>query len=285
MEMKTTVVITAMAALVGLAGPGEVAARQRGAVARYTPAPGAKDVKAVLFNWFWHMGMLRGPQEIEAIATLELKAAGTVQVEGQPCKLTGYRVSTNYQTPGQRIQYTCTRPNGQEYKAIEVVSGQRAWDEDIVGAELVAGRGKAAPRPAALHERLIRLWAGPQGAPKAAAAGGGTTTVSHDTGKLVVTFPIPGVPGAIAKATLSAQNMAERVEVRQGNVVTEFMYADYADYNNPLNKVDAFYAGTLLEKRNGTIVRDLKTSETETGNVYVVMPVPESVRNAAATQR
>jgi hypothetical protein len=61
-------------------------------------------------------------------------------------------------------------------------------------------------------------------------------------------------------------------------MVTEFTYTDYADYNNPLNKVDAFYAGTLVEKRNGIVVRDLKTTETETGNVYVVMPVPASVR-------
>ena len=43
----------------------------------YTPAPGAKDLKAVLFNWFWYMGMLRGPHEIEAVATLEHKATGT----------------------------------------------------------------------------------------------------------------------------------------------------------------------------------------------------------------
>ena len=251
---------------------------QQPAQGRYSPPAGAKDLKAVLFNWFWHMGMLRGPQEVEAVATLEHKAGGSVQVNGEPCKLTAYRVSTNYQVPGQRIQYTCTRANGQEYKAIEVVSGQYAWDEDVVGAELVAGRGKATPRPAALHERLIRLWASPQGAPKAAAAGAAQTSVSHDTGKPVVTYPIPGVPGAMAAATLNAKYMAERVEVRQGNVVTEFTYGDYQDWNNPLNKVEAFYAGTLVEKRNGATVRDLKTTETETGNVYVVMPVPGSVR-------
>ena len=48
----------------------------KGPPARYTPPPGAKDLKAVLFNWFWHMGMLRGPQENEAVATLEHKATG-----------------------------------------------------------------------------------------------------------------------------------------------------------------------------------------------------------------
>ena len=136
----------------------------------YTPAPGAKDLKAVLFNWYWHMGMLRGAQEIEAVATLEHTATGTIQVDGQPCKLAKYRVSTNYQVGGQRVQYTCARPNGQEYSAIEVVNGQFAWNEDIMGAEIVPGKGKATPKPGAVAERLIRLWASPQGAPKAATA-------------------------------------------------------------------------------------------------------------------
>ena len=31
----------------------------------YTPAPDAKDLKSVLFNWTWHMGMLRGVEEHE----------------------------------------------------------------------------------------------------------------------------------------------------------------------------------------------------------------------------
>jgi len=244
----------------------------------YTPAPGAKDLKATLFNWFWHMGMLRGPQEIEAVATLEHRATGTMEVDGQPCRLTSYRVSTNYQVSGQRIQYACTRPNGQEYRNIEVVSGQYAWNEDVPGAEITPGRGKATPTPNALHERLIRLWAGPQGAPKAATAGGDKTSVSWDGANAIVTFPIPGVPGAIARATLSAQFQAERVEVTHGTTVYAFTYGKYDDWNNPLNKVEAFYAGTLVEARNGVVIRDLTTVETETGNVYVVMPVPPSLR-------
>jgi hypothetical protein len=285
MGMKRALVgTTFVAVLLGVGGMGQavVGAQQQAPAQRYTPAPGAKDLKAVLFNWAWYMGMLRGPQEIEAVATLEHQATGTIQIDGQPCRLTKYRMSNNYQVGGERVQYTCTRANGQTYNAIEVVNGQYAWDEDILGAETVPGKGKATPKPALLAERLIRLWASPQGAPKAAAAGRDKTTVAHDTGKPVVTFPIPGVPAAIAKATLNAQNQAERVEVRNGDVVMEFTYADYADFNNPLNKIEAFIPGKLVEKRNGVIVRDLTTSETETGNLYVVMPVPKSVRDASA---
>jgi hypothetical protein len=36
----------------------------------------------------------------------------------------------------------------------------------------------------------------------------------------------------------------------------------------------------MIEKKNGAVVRDLTTTETETGNVYVVAPVPASVKAA-----
>ena len=276
MKLKAFIPVLVMCALASSAAAQQLSSGgpRRG----YTPEPGARDLKAVLFNWTWHMGMLRGAQEVEAVATLEHQATGVVQVDGQPCTLSKYRVSTNYQIGGQRIQYTCARPNGQQYSAIEVLSGPFAWNEDIVGAEIVPGKGKATPVPNALTERLIRLWASPQGAPKAALAGADKTTVAWENNKPVVTYPIPGVAGAVAKATLSDTYQAERVEVTHNGVTTEFTYGKYADWNNELNKIEAFYAGTLVEKRGGTTVRDLTTTETETGNVYVAVPVPTSVR-------
>jgi putative hemolysin len=278
--MKRLFITFAVASVV-IAG---LAAQQPQQGVRYTPAPGAKDKRAVLFNWAWYMGMLRGPQEIEAVVALEYKGTGTLQVNGQNCVASSYRVSTNYPNTGQRVQYTCKLPSGQEVKNVEVVSGQYTWDEDIAGAELVPGKGHATAKPAALRERVIRLWAGPQGAVKAANAGGDKTTVAEVAGKMTVTFPIPGVAGAIATATLDSKNMAERVEVKDGNTVTEFTYGNYQDWNNPLNKIDAFYAGKIVEKRNGVTVRELTTVETETGNLYVVMPVPPSVKKAASPQ-
>ena len=183
---------------------------QRPAPPPTVKAAAAGDRKSVLFNWMWYTGMLRGVQEVDAVATLEIQGTGTIQVQGQACKLANYRVSFNYQVSGMRVQYTCTLPNGQMRKAIEVVSGAFAWNEDVVGAGLEPGRGTATPDRAALSERLLRLWSSPQGAPKAAAAGGENTKVAMEGGKPVVTFPIPGVEGAIAKATLNAESQAER---------------------------------------------------------------------------
>lgn len=274
----------------------------------YTPGPDDRDLKAVLFNWAWHMGMLRGQAEPELIGTLEYQAEGTIRVDGQPCTLTKYRISANYQTPGYRTQIECTLPNGTTFANIETMSGEHAWDEDIPGAELIPGEGRATPRPAALEERRIRLWASPHGAPKAAiaaaagvplaesfgqnpavlldgqAAAGveGTATLSWQGDRAVVTFPIPGVPGATATATLDEGYLPERVVVTHGPNTTEFLYGDFQDFNNPLHRIEALYAGTIVERRNGAIVRELKTTVTEIGQVYVVVPVPESVRTASA---
>jgi hypothetical protein len=268
----------------------------------YTPAPGAKDLKSVLFNWAWHMGMLRSTEEYDLIMSLVYEGTGTIQLNGQPCNVTRYRSDISYQTSGERIRITGTRPNGQSCSTIEVLSGAYTWDEDIQGAELVAGQGKATPMPATVEERMIRLWANPQGAWKAAIAGtqntdapqmaarpqqvpadvmtAGKTAVTWSGSKPVLTFPIPGVPNATATATLDAKFMAESVVVKNGADTYEFTYSNYKDWNNPLHPAEAFYAGKMTEKKNGTVFRDITTTETETGQMYVVMPVPASVKAA-----
>src|SRR5262245_11813797 len=304
---RSSGITIALAVVLAIGGPltaGAQAPRGAANAEPYTPAPNAKDLKAVLFNWMWSMSMLKGTDERDMVATFEYQGKGTIQVDGQPCTLTKYRASTNYQTFSQRVQYTCTRANGQTYSNIEVVSGLYAWNEDVAGAEIGPTKGKVTPMSNAVQERLIRIWASSQGAAKAALAGTtetfqlganpGTlfqdgvakvrdTSVSWDTGKPVLTFPIPGVPGATATATLDAKYMTERVVVTQGSTTTEFTYSGYEDWNNPLNKIEVFYAGKMVERKNGAVVRDLTTDVTETGNVYVVAPVPPSVQAAIKT--
>ncbi|HEV8415543.1 MAG TPA: hypothetical protein VGQ49_18280 [Bryobacteraceae bacterium] len=281
-------------------GQGKGKGGGRGGAPLYTPAPGAKDLKSVLFNWAWYMGMLRSSEEYDLVMSLEYQGKGTIQVDGQPCNVTKYRTSISYQTSGERIQYTGTRPNGQACSNVEVLSGAYAWNEDIPGAELVPGKGKATPMPATVEERMIRLWASPQGAFKAAFAGTsdpppmtprpqrlpadvttiGKTSVAWEGNKPVLTFPIPGVPNTIATATLNDKFMAEHVVVKQGAKTYDFTYSNYKDWNNPLNPAEAFYAGRMIEKQNGAVVRDVTTTGTETAQMYVVMPVPASVKAA-----
>ena len=279
----------------------------------YTPEPDAKDLKSVLFNWPWHQGMLRGIEEHELQVSLQYRAEGTIQVNGQACKLApfadgkregelgsaGYRLDVSYQQPGYRTEIKCTLPNGRTYSTIEVVSGKYAWDEDVRGAALESGRGTTKPMPNAVAERLIRLWASPQGAPKAALAGAGIplrkvwrnpgelleagsakigdTSVAWEGKTPIITFPIPGVEGATAVAELDARFMTKTVTVKYGRDTYEFNYSGYDDFNNPLNKVEVLMAGKMTETKNGKVVRELTTKQTETGSVYVVVPVPKSV--------
>jgi len=311
MSFRRCVATSALAVVAAMSGVLPAGAQGFGGGAPlYTPEPNARDLKAVLFNWTWHMGMLRGQAEPELVGTLEYQAEGTVQVDGQPCNLTKYRISANYQLPGYRTQIECTLANGRTYANVETMRGRYAWDEDIPGAEIVPGEGTATPRPAELEERLIRLWASPHGAPKAAiAAAAGVplsesfaqnpavlldrqaeagarsmTTLSWEGDRAVVTFPIPEVPGATATATLDEGFLPERVVVTHGGNTTEFVYGNFQDFNNPLHRIEALYAGTIVERQNGEVVRDLQTVVTEIGQVYVAVPVPESVRTAGTAR-
>ncbi len=276
--------------------------RGRG-VSYFTPAPGAKDLKSVLFNWAWYMGQLRSNEEYDVQMTLEYTGKGTVQLDGQPCNVTKYRTSISYRESAERIQIVGTRPNGQSCNTIEDLSGAYAWNEDMPGAEHIPGNGKATPMPNTVEERMIRLWASPQAAWKSAMFGTasnpnapdmtprpqklaadvmtvGKTSVTWEGNKPVVTFPIPGVPTAIATATLDNRNMPEHVVVKNGAKTYDFTYTNYKDWNNPLNPAEAYYAGRMVEKQNGTVVRDITTTVTETGQMYVIVPVPASVKAA-----
>ena len=65
------------------AGPGGGGAQGggRGGAPLYTPAAGAKDLKAVLFNWAWYTGMLRSSEEYDVLMSLNIPARA-------PCRST-----------------------------------------------------------------------------------------------------------------------------------------------------------------------------------------------------
>src|SRR3974390_3422900 len=56
----------------------------RGGAPLYTPAAGAKDLKSVLFNWGWYMGILRSTEERDLIMTFEYTGKGPITVDGEP---------------------------------------------------------------------------------------------------------------------------------------------------------------------------------------------------------
>ena len=64
----------------------------------------------------------------------------------------------------------------------------------------------------------------------------GQTSVSWENGKPVVTFPIPGVPGATATATLDAKNMTERVVVKMGSTTTRIHLRRLSGLEQPVEQ-------------------------------------------------
>ena len=90
-----TRILSAAVGLTLAVGAASTASAQSGAERQsfepYTPAPDATDLKSTLFNWMWHMGMLKGHDERDVVATLEYQGTGTIDVDGELCALSRYR--------------------------------------------------------------------------------------------------------------------------------------------------------------------------------------------------
>jgi hypothetical protein len=267
------------------------------------PAPEpAKDLETALYKAADALGMLRGPQERDGIVTFEYWATGTLARDGRPCQAATYRASVRYQAPdrrergpvpGMRVDYACTAEGGQKpERHVEVVAGEFAWNESE------PGRG-GTPMPGAVQERLLQIWTLPQGVVKASRLAGAKAAFSMEGGKPVITFPLPPpLQAGTVKATLDPEpflfhtmptgvrryfsHRIERVETRLGNAVTVTTYADYRDWNADDYKSDALLPGRIVQERNGARVLDLTLTRSQTYNPYVVMPVPDNVRKAAA---
>jgi len=265
------------------------------------PAEPAKDLETALYKAADALGMVRGPQERDAIVTFEYWATGTLSRQGRTCQLTTYRASVRYPAadrrerfpvPGMRVDSTCAAAAGQKpERQIEVVAGEFAWNEAEPG-------GNATSTPGAAQERLLQIWTLPQGVIKAARLAGAKATFAMEGGKPVMTFPLPPpLQAGTIKATLDPEHFLfhtmptgvrryfshriERVEARLNNVVTVTTYADYRDWNDQDYKSDALLPGRIVQERNGVRVMDLTLTRSQTYNPYVVMPVPESVEKAA----
>jgi hypothetical protein len=238
--------------------------------------------------------------EVDVVNTMELWASGTSYGLGQPYKPgepwpafnTEFHVALGYNPPAMRLEMTCTNigASGQAGAApvhiIQVLRENYAWDESEIGAGLVPGKGTATPAMAAANNRLLRLWILPYGVIKAALAAGDKTKVSSDNGATVLTFPLGGqLADVMVKATLDAQNLVARVDTRTDNpahsaMLTETEYSDYADHGEIATDIKS--PGHIVHKQGGHPVLDIHVKMWDANNPYLVFPVPENVKKAAA---
>ncbi len=262
----------------------------------------AQDVKATIKNAQYAIGMIRGPQRIDAINTLEYWGTGTGYAFGQayhpdqpwpPFKAT-YHVSLSYAVPAMRVDVMRSNPDGliqggggfplaAPQRQIQVVSGLSAWNESVPGAGFMKGT-TANPAPGALSDRLVQLWSTPFGALKAAERAGVAAKLE---GPNTIVFPLPGQLASVTmKVTLNAKHQVERVETRSadpvlGDLVTETTYTDYKDLGEIAT--DVLFPTHILQKQGGFPVLDLTVTKTDANNPYVVFPVPENVERARVT--
>jgi len=272
-----------LAMAVVTAGTLSVTAR---AAQRATPQENSADVKTLVFDLANSMGMLRGLQQEDSILTLEHWAKGTMTVGQQRFELPEYRLSINYAVPGMRVDVRRQAPGGQAQRQIDVVSGTSAWNETDRGRNATPARDR-------VKERLVYLWTTPMGIVKAARAAGARATVRNAGGATVLSFPLPApaddvtvnatvrrdaslvVPDEAALKTLVGSYIV-RVET-SGALVSDTTYAEYGDWNWDDYQADIMLPRRMVRKQGDTTL-ELMTTNTNTYNPYVVMPVPDNVR-------
>src|SRR5438445_10144112 len=255
----------------------------------------AQDAQAVIKTAQYALGMIRGPQRIEAINTLEYWGTGFTYAFGQsyrpdspwPAFKVTYHASLSYAVPAMRVDVMRSNPDGliqgggglplaAPQRQIQVVSGKFAWNESVPGAGFIPG-STAAPAPDAFNDRLLQLWTTPFGVLKMAVQAGSAAKVTTEAGASVITFPLSGaLQGIITKVTLNAKNQPERVETRTsdpvlGDMVTETTYSDYKDLGEITTDVQ--FPSHIVEKQGGFPVLDLTITKTDNNNPYMVFPV------------
>jgi glyoxylase-like metal-dependent hydrolase (beta-lactamase superfamily II) len=267
------------------------------------PCARAQDAQAVIKTAEYALGMIRGPQRIDGVNTLEYWGTGSTYAFGQayhpgsawPAFRVTYHASLSYAVPAMRVDVMRSNPDGliqgggglplaAPQRQIQVVSGKFAWNESVPGAGFIPG-STATPAPDALNDRLLQLWTTPFGVLKMAVKAGAAAKVSTEGGATVITFPLSGaLQGITMKATLNAKNQVERVETQTndpvlGDMVTETTYSDYKDLGEIATDIQ--FPSHIVQKQGGFPVLDLTITKTDPNNPYAVFPVPDSVEKAA----
>ena len=237
---------------------------------------------------------------VDVLNTMEFWGSGITYGSGQayksdaswPSFKTEYHVALAYNPPAMRVEMTRTNPDAPvqggaaPLHTIQVVRDKYAWDESEIGAGLVLGKGTATAAMAAVNNRLLQLWILPYGVVKAALAAGDKTRISTESGATVITFPLSGqLAGVTVKATLDAKNEVTKVETRTdnptlGEMLTETEYSDYADHGEIPTDIKS--PGHIVQKQGGHPVLDIQVKMVDANNPYLVFPVPENVKKAAA---
>ena len=145
--------------------------------------------------------MLRGLQQEDSVIRLEYWGTGTMTIQGQPSKLTSYKASINYSTPGMRVDFLGAASDGRATQAGSRRCRALRLERDPAEGEphpRARRRQRAAP-PALEH---------PTGCREGCGAAGADAKVTVEAGATVLSFPLPApLPSATMKVTLMPANV------------------------------------------------------------------------------
>jgi hypothetical protein len=242
----------------------------------------AQDALATIKAAEYALGMIRGPQRIDAINTMEVWATGTAVLGSGAATQVNYHASYSYRTPAMRIDIS-RADAAHPARQIEVFNNEFSWNESVPGAGFIPG-STATPVPAALAERQLEMWTTPHGILKAAERAAKEAKIAKDGGATALTFPLGGsLAGITARITFNAKNEVDKIQtmgtsatLRDAN--TETTYSGYKDLGEIAT--DVMFPARMVRKRGGTVVLDLTVSKVDANNPYVVFPVPDVVEKA-----
>lgn len=224
---------------------------------------------------------------VDVVNRMEFWGSGITGDSSGAAMKTEYHVALSYDPPAIRVEMTRTNSNGGSATVpehtIRTVRDRYAWDESKLGAGLEPGWGTATPMMSAVKTRLLQLWILPYGVVKAAIAAGDKTKISTENGATVVTFPLSGqLAGITVRATLDAKDFVTKVETQADNptLVIEADYSDYSDHGEISSRVQS--PGHVIQKQAGHTILDVRVKNWDSNGPYLVFPVPENVKKAAA---
>jgi glyoxylase-like metal-dependent hydrolase (beta-lactamase superfamily II) len=193
-----------------------------------------------------------------------------------PVPVKNYTAQINYDTGSMRVELlreisTPTMPKGGgapfygEQRQIQLVSGNYAWNVPPPAGN--AAPGPAQPNPDAQLERMLALWATPQGFVKAAQANNATTKGS------VVSFTVSGKYKMTG--TINAKGQVEKVttwidQPIVGDMPVVTTYTGYKDFGGVM------FPSHIEQTQDGFPSLDLTISAV-TANPAVNITVPQNV--------
>jgi hypothetical protein len=224
------------------------------------------------------LGTLRGVQRrMDSINTLQFSGNGTSTIPGDNGEWTDYEITDatvgiNYAIPALRMDVTRVGPDGNEQRLIQVVRGNRAWDERLPGVDAIDVADET------VQHRAQQIWLTPHGVITAAVRNPDNVTVEIESGQTILTVEIDGMP-VTARLDENARPAVVEMMIDHpvlGETLLKAEYTGYIDW--PI--LDVYFPSQIVHRLGGEITLDMTVSDFYQ-NPYVVFPTPEQLSRSS----